>query len=478
MDYDIDDLWLKIKEIATKKYGLTFYEPLFELVTFDDMIRIFCSGLPICYNHWYFGKEYVELYNKYKANTLPVALECIFNTDPTLCYLLETNTRVKQILVMCHAAVGHSTVFKNNVIFQEHTKARSALSMMKQFQTLVTECEELHGEKQVEDFLDLCHALSSLAVHHCNVNRTNKTYEKRIKKRQQELLNSESRLSNTLNLNKKNLPNVKSRFYEENVLAFVGKNSSRLKPWQREIVNGYCALRQYLYPQPLMKIIHEGFANFWESELMDDLYDQKVLSDGEYIEYLIMKASSNHQLDWDSKYYSGFNPYALGYKIFEDIKRICTSPTEEDKKWFPQLIGKNWIDEICYAAYNFRDSSFILQYLSPKVMRDLKLFSIDHNRYDDANLINNIHDYEGYEQIRHRLAMQFDYISNSPTVYINGCDFKKSRTLYITIKCNKNRQLIDPAAEVFKALRKLWGHPIFYYLYNDDDLVYKGNGNE
>ena len=33
--------------------------------------------------------------------------------------------------------------------------------------------------------------------------------------------------------------------------------------------------------------------------------------------------------------YSGINPYALGFNMYRDIHRICTDPTEEDRRWFP-----------------------------------------------------------------------------------------------------------------------------------------------
>jgi spore cortex formation protein SpoVR/YcgB (stage V sporulation) len=35
-------------------------------------------------------------------------------------------------------------------------------------------------------------------------------------------------------------------------------------------------------------------------------------------------------------------PYALGFAMFQDIKRICQSPTEEDRYWFPDIAGSDW----------------------------------------------------------------------------------------------------------------------------------------
>ena len=30
--------------------------------------------------------------------------------------------------------------------------------------------------------------------------------------------------------------------------------------------------------------------------------------------------------------------------MFQDIKRICQSPTEEDKYWFPDIAGSDWLE--------------------------------------------------------------------------------------------------------------------------------------
>lgn len=81
-------------------------------------------------------------------------------------------------------------------------------------------------------------------------------------------------------------------------------------------------------------------------------------------------------LPFKHSYYYGINPYALGFNIFNDIRRIFENPTEEDRAWFPDLVGKNWVEAVDFAMRNFKDESFIAQFLSPKVMRDMRLFAV------------------------------------------------------------------------------------------------------
>jgi spore cortex formation protein SpoVR/YcgB (stage V sporulation) len=62
--------------------------------------------------------------------------------------------------------------------------------------------------------------------------------------------------------------------------------------------------------------------------------------------------------------------------MMQDIKRICENPSPEDKAWFPELANTDWLTSLDSAMRHFKDESFISQYLSPKIMRDLKLFLI------------------------------------------------------------------------------------------------------
>ena len=97
------------------------------------------------------------------------------------------------------------------------------------------------------------------------------------------------------------------------------------------------------------------------------------------LEFLQSHTNVVYQPPYNSKYYSGINPYALGFNMMVDIRRMCEHPTEEDKRWFPEYAGSNWLDTLHFAMENFKDESFISQFLSPKLIRDFKLFTIiDH----------------------------------------------------------------------------------------------------
>jgi stage V sporulation protein R len=52
---------------------------------------------------------------------------------------------------------------------------------------------------------------------------------------------------------------------------------------------------------------------------------------------------------------------------------------------------------------NFKDESFIGQYLSPKVIRDLRLFAIMDDEHQEHLRVSAIHDTQGYREVREAL---------------------------------------------------------------------------
>lgn len=462
----LQNTWDLVKDIAVNKYRLEFYDPHFEVVSFEDMLHIYTGSLPIMYDHWSFGKAYTDLYKKYINNRMGVAYEVIFNTNPALCYLTEHNSPTMQGLVMAHASVGHSAFFRNNHLFKEMTNAAIIIPFLKNAKKFIADCEVQYGADKVEKLLDACHSLSLYAIDRRPIRQ--KTNKERESIRRQRAENKDRDYDTTLEdikLGKDDAvmsSDTRPRQREENILKFIGKYSPALKQWQREIISIYCKIQQYLYPQMMTKLMNEGFASFWHHTIMSDLSDQGLLPPGSTLEFLHSHCSVLRQVDFDHPGYSGVNPYKLGYEIFKDIKRICEEPTEEDKEWFPALIGKDWVEEVKFAAYNFKDESFILQYLSPKVMRDLKLFVLrdeedNYRNYD----VSEIHDDAGYKEIRTKLSKAFNFGSRLPDIYVEGWDAKKSRRLYLCFHRQNGVDLdFETGFGVVEHIRELWPFPI------------------
>ncbi|CAG0910471.1 unnamed protein product, partial [Cyprideis torosa] len=175
--------------------------------------------------------------------------------------------------------------------------------------------------------------------------------------------------------------------------------------------------------------MNEGWATFWHYTLMQTLYEEGRVDDGFMMEFLQSHTNVVAQPPYYHPAYSGINPYALGFAMYQDIKRICTEPDEEDRRWFPQLVDTHWQETLDFAMRNFKDESFIAQYLSPKLIREFHLFAVtDDDAVDDLE-ISAIHNDAGYEKVRRMLADQYNLGNREPNIQVYRVDLFGDRSL-------------------------------------------------
>ena len=203
---------------------------------------------------------------------------------------------------------------------------------------------------------------------------------------------------------------------------------------------------------------------------MNDLFDQGLVNDGFMMEFLHSHSSVVAQPGFDSPYFTGINPYALGFAMMQDIKRICQSPTDEDKAWFPEMAGSDWLSSLHFAMRNFKDESFIQQYLSPKVIRDFQLFCIaDDDQYDTINVAA-IHDEAGYRRVRDALAQHYNLSASEPDIQVYEVDVRGDRSLTLHHNQNNRKPLNDDTEEVLHHLHRLWGFDVYLFAYNGKEV--------
>jgi spore cortex formation protein SpoVR/YcgB (stage V sporulation) len=376
---------------------------------------------------------------------------------------------VTQTMVMAHAGIGHNAFFKNNVFFKEWTDATNIVDYMVFAKEYIRMCEERYGELEVERVLDACHALAPHGIDKYKRKHQPKMSEElRLQKLLQE--EEDRRLSQDVITRRTSfnpeevIKTADVMEDEENLLYFIMKKSPSLPQWKREIMRICYKMNRYFQPQGATKVSNEGFATFVHYQLMAALENKGVITPDGFISFIDSHASVIFQPPYNSKYWSGINPYALGFAIYMDIKRICENPTEEDKVWMPHLIGKRWQDAVKEAAYNYRDDGFISQYLSPKVMRDLRLFTVklDVDKGDNVvAFVSDIHDEIGYREMRTRLAQSYERINYVPQIIVRGADLAGDRTLHLEYVPYKGRSLDpDNMEETLQHVDYLWGYAV------------------
>ena len=80
---------------------------------------------------------------------------------------------------------------------------------------------------------------------------------------------------------------------------------------------------------------------------------------------------------------------------------------------------------------NFKDESFISQYLSPKLIREFRFFAISDHQANPKLEVAAIHDDEGYRDIRRLLAAQHNRDNLVPDVQVVRFNRDTDRSLVL-----------------------------------------------
>ncbi|WP_373318475.1 SpoVR family protein [Alteromonas salexigens] len=466
----------EIDRIA-KNFRLDIYPNQIEVITAEQMMDAYASiGMPINYTHWSFGKKFIQTEQQYRRGQMGLAYEIVINSNPCIAYLMEENTITMQALVMAHACYGHNSFFKGNYLFQTWTDADSIIDYLVFAKNYISRCEHKYGTEEVENVLDSCHALMNYGVD--RYKRPQKLSLQEEKSRQKQ---REKYLQSQVNELWRTLPNAKEadkpmqrRFPaepQENLLYFIEKNAPLLESWQRELVRIVRKVSQYFYPQKQTQVMNEGWACFWHYHILNQMYDEGLVSDRFIMEFLHSHTSVVMQSEYNSPYYSGINPYALGFNMFMDIKRVCQSPTEEDRYYLPDIAGKDWLETVHFAMHNFKDESFISQFLSPKLIRDFKLFAVEDDSAKSYVSVSAIHDEQGYLKIREKLSAQYNLSNLEPNIQIYDVDVRGDRSLTLRYIPQHGIPLADSKDEVMRHLHRLWKFDVKLEQETDDGEI-------
>jgi stage V sporulation protein R len=418
----------EIARLAHGVYGLDTYANQIEVISSEQMIDAYSSvGLPISYHHWSFGKQFVSTEQTYRRGQMGLAYEIVINSDPCIAYLMEENTLPMQALVIAHACYGHNSFFKGNYLFRTWTSADAIIDYLVFARKYIASCEERYGEEEVEALLDSCHALMNHGVD--RYKRPSPLSMAEEQRRQQEraayLQSQVNDLWRTMPMMARSWPRQESRWPpepQENLLYFIEKNAPLLEPWQREIVRIVRKVSQYFYPQRQTQVMNEGWATFWHYTLLNHLYDEGLVTDGFMMEFLqshtrggLPAAVRRPLLQWHQSLRPGLRHDA---RHPPDLR----GADPEDREWFPDIAGRDWRKVLDFAMRNFKDESFIAQFLSPNLMREFHLFAIRDDDREEAIEVTAIHEEQGYRALRQSLAEQYNLGTREPNIQVFNVD--------------------------------------------------------
>ena len=462
-----------IEAIAKDELGLDTYPNQIEVITAEQMLDAYASvGMPLFYRHWSFGKHFAQHEAGYRTGMMGLAYEIVINSNPCISYIMEENTATMQALVIAHAAFGHNHFFKNNYLFRQWTDADNILTYLDFAKGYIKNCEERYGQLAVERLLDAAHALMSQGVHRSPRKKgfDLQSEERRERERREHGERIYNDLWRTVPAKARGTPKDLSderrrallELPQENILYFLEKSAPKLQPWQREVLRIVRLIAQYFYPQRQTKVMNEGCATYCHYKIMSRLNERGLITNCAFLEFLQSHTNVVFQPEFDDRRYSGLNPYAVGFAMMSDIERICLEPTAEDREWFPAIAGNGEpMPTLRDIWANYRDESFLAQFLSPRLIRQWRMFHLVDDPDEPELRVEAIHDERGYRRLRRALARQYDVAWLDPDIQVVDVDLAGDRRLVLHHQALGGVLLAsDDARRVLQHLADLWGYDV------------------
>ena len=328
-------LWkYKIERIAGR-LGLDFYPIMYNIVTPQEMSEIVARhGFPTTPHHWRYGQESL-LWKKRFRFGLGRIYELVLNTIPAHAYLLQLNDVITQKSVMAHVC-GHVDMNKNNAYFRPTN--RSMINAMASDALRVERMFELVGRDRVKEFYDWLLSFEWFIDQ-------NSLYIKRrppVKSEEERIKDREERKIPRRIEPREELPGYMDEFLNppewieeervrldeemaveadiergaiippepaKDILGFLMRYAP-LELWQKELIAMARRHNYYFAPMSRTKLMHEGWATFWEEEIMTEA---GMISSGELTQF-------SEELAGVQRKHGGLNPYRLGYELWKDIK--------------------------------------------------------------------------------------------------------------------------------------------------------------
>ena len=464
-EWTMDDL-LAIEQMCARHarhYGLDTFPNQMEVITSEQMLDAYVSsGLPVNYAHWSFGKHFLIESGKYKSGANDLAYEIVLNTNPCIAFLMEGNSLAMQALVIPHACFGHNSFSKGNYLFQQWTQPDAVLDYMLFARNYIADCEARYGADRVEQTLDALHALRDQGLDKYKRPRKLDTRKERADQARRLSLAQEAMRQAEYYSVVPHAPKSAAAVAvfpaspEENLLYFIEKHAPKLEPWQRELARIVRKIAQYFYPQRQTQVMNEGWATFWHHRLLNDMYDAGQIDQGILLECLHSHTNVVRQPE-----YARMNPYALGFAAWNEIKRVCETPTAEDREYLPDIAGKEWLATFHDIMQNYRDESFLLQFLTPKLVREFRLMAIQTGEGLDHWTVTETAGADGFKALRSQLAAAYRLESYMPDISVVRYGRDTDRKLVLQHQSYNGRTLIaEETEQTLQHLRWLWGFEV------------------
>jgi stage V sporulation protein R len=360
--------------------------------------------------------------------------------------------------------------FKNNLWFS-HTN-RHMLDAMANHAVRIGKIIDRIGYEQVENFIDVCLSLDNLIDYHAPYIRRpeaqtvvplaeEETEEVVVEGLPVERPYMQGYINPPafLEAQRKRLDDERNRLrkFPENpqkdILLFLLLNAP-LERWQHTVLEIIRDEAYYFAPQGMTKILNEGWASFWHSEIMT----KKAARASEIVDF------AEHHSGVVAMSPGRLNPYKLGLELLRDI----------EERWNKGKFGKEWEEcddfqakrqwdtqtglgrQKLFEVRRFHnDVTFIDEFLTPEFALEEKLFTFQYNRDTDLYEIAS----REFDEIKKKLLYRLTNFGQ-PFISVEDANYGHRGELYLRHRHEGIDLRLDYARDTLRNLHKIWTRPV------------------
>lgn len=391
------EVWDVRMERAAEWFGLRHHPVSYRLISDQTMLDLtsYDMMMPTDIPSWTHGKR-AEQQRKNAGNFH--VFEAALNLNPSIVWLGVTNTDAMQVNVMAHATYGHVTLCTINFLFDE-TSPETALQRFAQYRTKVKKLidDPRWGWDGVEYILDAAKAIEN----HCGWLPTipgvpTDDELRQVYEEQADMLRERIKLEESVSLAegkalRKRLEALENQLKRHpiqptnDLLGYLldPRNTPNMEPEARMLVDIVRDRSRYLQPVGRTKFMHEGWASYWEREV---LVAPQVGIPFEFA-FDLAKAWSMHDSQVATQFY--FDPYSLGVRVWRFIDKkygydegevSIERPVlkrdergilyESDEVETVTAIKRNR-DKFMEIARTYEDNRFLTEFLSQELLEEI-----------------------------------------------------------------------------------------------------------
>jgi stage V sporulation protein R len=404
-------------ESVAREAGLDFFEIHFEMLDAKDVNAVASyGGFPVRYPSWRFGMEY-ERMEKGRKYGLARIYELVINNDPTVAYLVRTNSGVEQKLVMAHVC-GHADFFRHNVWFAPTD--RKMLDRMADHGARIRGWIDDLGQDRVEVFLDRALSIDSLIDPFLPL-------ADHFQRRRKEEAAAPGGTPSRPTLDEVLLAPARRRGTKSpptyDVIGFLAERAP-LEDWQREILGIVRAEAYYFAPQRMTRIMNEGWASFWHSRILTG----GVLDASELVDFADCHSGATAAVPGQ------LNPYKLGIDLYR---------TAEERGM-----------DLFRLRRVHNDASFVDALVDEEFAEKSELFVYGKNgRTGRTEVLE-----RSFHEVKEKLLQELAW-GGLPQIEIVADDFEGKGELLLVHHHDGRDLELQSAGETLKGIAELWGRP-------------------